>query len=180
MKRVLRHRQLYLTAFLLVAAGAGASTASAAFHLWYIQEAYSNPSGSVQFIELFTNDLDQEFTSGVTLTSNSHTFTFPSNAPSPTAKHTLLFATAGFGSIPGGATPDFTIPSNFFNPTSDTLTYAGGVDVKPLTNLPSDGIKSISFTDAFSAGTVGTNSPRNYAGAGSSVNLSTPEPGTAL
>src|SRR5262245_31559798 len=87
--------------------------AEAAFHLWFIKEAYTNPSGSVQFIELFTASSGQEFLSGQSLTSNSHTFNFSSNSPSATNGHHLLPATSGFGSIPGGATPDYTIPSNF-------------------------------------------------------------------
>jgi MYXO-CTERM domain-containing protein len=180
--KVLQHlkRQLFGALAALIALAAWAVPAQAAFHLWYIHEAYSNPSGSVQFIELFTASSDQEFTNGLTITSGSHTFTFPSNTPAPTDNHAVLIATAGFGSLPGGATPDFTIPSNFFNPASDTLSYAGGVDTKSFTGSPFNGVSSLNYAGAFSAATATTNSPRNYAGAGTSVNLVTPEPGVAL
>jgi hypothetical protein len=167
----------HFSALALVVALAGFTlTAHAAFHLWYIQEAYSNPSGSVQFVELFTPATDQEFLTGITLTSGSKTFTFPSYSPAPTDNHSLLLATAGFGSIPGGATPDYIIPSNFFNPASDTLTYAGGVDSKSFTGAPANGVNSLNYAGAFSAATIAANSPRNYAGNGTSVNLATPEP----
>ena len=33
--------------------------------------------------------------------SNTNTFTFPTNGPSPTTSKAVLLATAGFGSIPG-------------------------------------------------------------------------------
>jgi hypothetical protein len=74
-------------------------TAQAAFHLWDISEIYSNSSGSVQFIELLTGSFGQSFTSGTQITSNSHTFTFPSNITTPpdTNGRHLLLATLGFG-----------------------------------------------------------------------------------
>ena len=145
--------------------------ARANFHLWFIKEVYSNPSGSVQFVELFTNNSGQEFLSAHTLTSTANIFTFPGNAPSPTNGHHLLLATSGFGSIPGGATPDFTIPSNFFNPDHDTLNFAGGFDIDTFVSAPIDGINSLNYTSSISSSTVATNSPRNYAGNGSSINL---------
>jgi hypothetical protein len=181
MKAFQYYARLSSVAIAMVTGLAGfTSTANAAFHLWYIQEAYSNPSGSVQFVELFTPATDQEFLTGITLTSSTKTFTFPSYAPAPTDNHSLLLATAGFGSIPGGATPDYIIPSNFFNPANDTLTYAGGVDTKSFTGSPFNGVSSLNYPSAFAAATAATNSPRNYAGAGTSVNLATPEPGVVF
>ncbi len=117
---------------------------------------------------------------GLTLTSNSHTFTFSANAQSPTTNHHLLFATAGFGSIAGGATPDYIIPSNFFNPAGDTLSFApsSGVDQKTFASAPTDGINSLNFTGQFTGAVIAVNSPRNYANNGTSVNLSAPEPAT--
>lgn len=167
-------RRVAASAMFAVSFACMAVPAEAAFHLWFIKEAYTNPSGSVQFIELFTSSNSQEFLSGQSLTSNSHTFNFPSNSPSPTANHHLLLATAGFGSIPGGAAPDFTIASNFFSSLGDTLDFASGVDTKTFASAPSDGINSLNYTGQFSASTIAANSPRNYAGAGSSINV--PEP----
>jgi serralysin len=170
----------FTSAFAVVLLAASYQPAArAAFHLFYIQEAYSNASGSVQFIELFTNFDSQQFVNsfGVSLTSNGHTFSFPTDTPAPTGGHAVLLATAGFGSLPGGATPDYTIPSNFFNPAGDTLDFASGVDTKTFAAMPTDGIKSLNYTGQFTSSTIATNSPRDYAGTGGSVNLSTPEPG---
>jgi hypothetical protein len=156
---------------------ASAPTATrAAFHLFYIQEAYSNASGSVQFIEMFTNFDFQQFvnSSGVSITSNENAFAFPTDTPAPTSNHAVLLATAGFAALPGGATPDYTIPANFFNPAGDTLDFAGGVDTKSFTSMPVDGINSLNYVGQFSASTVATNSPRNYAGQGGSLNLAPP------
>src|SRR6185503_15604251 len=101
MRNAILRRNLVLTFVAAVLACAFTPTpARAAFHLWYIQEVYTNPSGSVQFVEFFTASSSQEFLSGVTLTSNANTFTFPGPSSSPTNNHHLLLATAGFGSIP--------------------------------------------------------------------------------
>ncbi|MCA9240260.1 MAG: hypothetical protein KDA37_08675, partial [Planctomycetales bacterium] len=110
--------------FVLFFVAASGNGTYAAFHFWDISEVYSNADGSVQFIELFTNANSQQFLLNHTITSNANTFSFPSNSPSPTSLHHLLIATAGFGSLPGGVTPDFTLPANFFNPASDTINFA--------------------------------------------------------
>jgi serralysin len=152
------------------------TSAHAAFHLFYIQEAYSNASGSVQFVELFTNFDFQQFvnSSGVSLTSNEKTFNFPTDTPAPTGGHAVLLATAGFGSLPGGATPDYTIPSNFFNPAGDTLDFGGGVDTKSFTSMPTDGVHSLDYAGQFAPSATEINSPRNYAGEGGSLNSGPP------
>ena len=144
--------------------------------MFYIQEAYSNASGSVQFIELFTNFDSQQFvnTFGVSLTSNGNTFNFPTDTPAPTGGHAVLLATAGFAALPGGATPDYTIPSNFFNPAGDTLDFAGGVDTKSFTSMPTDGVHSLDYAGQFAPSTTEINSPRNYAGQGGSLNSGPP------
>ncbi len=141
------------------------------FHLWFIKEIYTNPSGSVQFIELFTTSDAQQFvkTNNVTLTSNSHTFTFPTDTPSPTSNHHILLATANFNLIPGGATPDYTIPSNFFSTSGDTINFASGIDVDTFASIPTDGINSLNYTSQTSSSTTSINSPRDYSGAGSTL-----------
>jgi hypothetical protein len=151
------------------------STAEGAYHLWYIQEAYSNPSGSVQFIELFTNSDGQESLNsfGIAISSNTNGYSFPNDTPSPTGGHSVLLATAGFASLPGGTTPDYTIPSNFFSAAADSIDFGGGIDTKTFENMPTDGVHSLNFDGPFSAGTVATNAPRNYAGQGGSLNLGT-------
>jgi len=52
----------------------------AAFHLWQIREIYSNPNGSLQFIELFCPASSQTFIGGQQISvSGGGTFTIPSN-----------------------------------------------------------------------------------------------------
>ncbi len=70
--------------------------AQAAFHLWKIDEVYSNASGSVQFIEMDASiNGGQQFTTGQSLSSGAHTFTFSGPMPGDTANHHYLFATPG-------------------------------------------------------------------------------------
>jgi hypothetical protein len=149
-------------------------TARAAFHLWDISEIYSNSSGSVQFIELFTGSFGQTLTSGTQITSNTHTFTFSSNITTPpdTNGRHLLLATAGFGALAGGVTPDFTIPSSFFSPLGDHITYQGAAGNKTFGPLPTDGVLSLTYGRVTGPA---ANSPTNYAGMTGSVHLA-PEP----
>jgi hypothetical protein len=153
--------------------------AKAAFHLWYIQEIFSNYDGSVQFIELRATANGQNLLNGHTITTGSHTFTFNANAPSSTTNtKTLLLATAGFGSIPGAVAPNYSsipLPANFFNPAGDTITFAEGADTKTFTSLPVDGINSFNYA-TYSAvpPTTAVNSPRNFNGLQGSVNLPPP------
>jgi len=151
-----------------VSALLAATSAQATFHLWDIVEAYSNDDGSVQFIEMFDLSNFENLVGGHQLTSNSHTFVVPNNlSTTSTANHRLLFATAGFGSLDGGVTPDFTIPANFFDPAGDTLNFSN-VDIHTFTNAPTDGLMSIIFP----GNTAATNSPTNFAGDSGSVDLS--------
>lgn len=167
--------KVFAAVALLVLLSNGSPTARAAFHLFYIQEAYSNADGSVQFIELFTNFDSQQFlTFSGGIASNEHTFTFPTDSPAPSGGHAVLLATAGFAALPGGATPDYTIPANFFDPAGDTLDFAGGTDSKSFTSMPTDGTHSLNFVGQFSASTVDVNSPRNYAGQGGSLSAGPP------
>ncbi|HEX4415693.1 MAG TPA: hypothetical protein VH107_18820 [Lacipirellulaceae bacterium] len=149
--------------------------ARAAFHLFYIQEAYSNADGSVQFIELFTPFDSQQFlTISGGITSNEHSYTFATNSPAPSGGHAVLLATAGFASLPGGATPDYVIPNNFFNPAGDTIDFAGGTDTQTFISMPTDGIHSLNFAGQFQPSVVDVNSPRNYAGQGGSLSAGPP------
>jgi hypothetical protein len=144
------------------------------FHEWYIKEVFSNHDGSVQFIELFTNSIGQHQLAGHTLTSNENTFTF-TNSPSPTNGRHLLLATEGFGSILGGATPNYEIEPKFFEAAGDTLTFASFYDVKTFTSAPTDGVLSLNYDfQNDSTAAITTNSPRNYLNAGTSVNLPPP------
>lgn len=147
------------------------------FHLWRFSEFYSSPDGSVQFIELHTTGLSEIFSDGATITSTStgKVYTFHGNLTAPTTNKSLLIATAGFGSLPGGVAPDFPsplapLPSNFFNPSGDTLTLfeSLAIDTKTFASVPTDGVMSLNYSPS---ATVAVNSPTNYSGAIGSVNL---------
>jgi hypothetical protein len=159
----------------------------ASFHLWDIKEIFSSADGSVQFIELFTTSAGQGLLNGHQITATSDgvpvSFNFNRNLTgASTANRHFLMATAGFGSLAGGVTPDYTLPANFFNPSaanisinfanSDTVTFAGSL-------LPTDGVMSL--TDQSPAGAqnfvAGINSPTNFSNATGSVNLSPPPAG---
>jgi Dockerin type I domain len=147
-----------------------ANPVQATFHLWDIVEAYSNFDGSVQFVEMFDASNSENLVGGKQLKSNSHTFTIPANLSTiATANHRLLFATAGFSALAGGVTPDYTIPSNFFSITGDTLNFAN-VDIRTFPSIPTDGVMSLNFP----SNTAAVNSPTNFAGAAGSIDLSSP------
>ncbi|HEX4415692.1 MAG TPA: PEP-CTERM sorting domain-containing protein [Lacipirellulaceae bacterium] len=171
-------------------------TTYAAFHLWHVKEAYSNADGSVQFIEMFDSFSGENFVGSLTIQANSDgnikTFTFPSSLDTTkdTANHSILIATPGLAGLPGGVTPDFTLPNPttngpFFNPNAAniTITYSGSGDSMSFTgaSLPKDGIHSLTDAGAtgFPPGTPslgsGINSPTNFGGHVGSVNLA-PEP----
>jgi serralysin len=154
----------------------GADSARASFHQWKFDEAFSNADGSVQFIEMHDNFDGEEFVGSKLLTSNGNTFTVPTNLPSAsTSNHNMLFATAGFGSLPGGVTPDYIIPAHFFNPAGDTLNWASGFDIQSTGQVPIDGLHSRILPGTGTA----INSPTNFAGVSGSVHL-TPEPTGAV
>jgi hypothetical protein len=128
-------------------------------HKWEIVEIFSTPDGSVQFIEWFNTDNDEEHLSLESVSSNAHVFNFPVNLPSAnTANHRFLIGTAAFAALPGAPAPDYIMPAGFFNPSGDTLTYTGGDDVT-FGVLPSNGTSSINRN-----GAAQPNSPTNFAG----------------
>jgi serralysin len=147
--------------------------AYATFHLWKFDEVFSNADGSVQFIEMMDASNGENLVGGKQLKSSTNTFTVPTNLPSSTtANHHMLFATAGFGALGGGVTPDYVIPAHFFNTAGDTLNWAGGFDIKTFGTVPTDGIHSLLIP----AGTSATNSPTDFAGSSGIVNLAPPMP----
>lgn len=170
-------------ALALPAAGARAS-----FHLWRIQEIFTNASGTVQFIEMFCPpgpfNNSEFFLTNQTLTAKSDSappvsFTMGHDLSGfPTGGRTFLFATPGFGALAGSVQADFdTLPASFFNPnaTTITITFAGGVDQLAFSGslLPKDGVRSLvdqtptSFTPTL---VTANNSPTNFAGSAGSVN----------
>jgi len=136
------------------------------FDLWKIKEVFSNADGSIQYIELFTTSISQQFISGHSLTATSdgstNIFPYTSNSGSPTANQHLLIATPGFSAIAGVPPPDFTIPAMFFDPTASTITIIhAGFDTFTFSgsDIPLDGFQSLNPNLSTSDG-----SPTNFSG----------------
>jgi hypothetical protein len=144
-----------------------ASSAFAGHHLWDFTEMYSSPDGEAQFVELFTADNNEQGIGPFSVTSTTHTLNFVTNlSTAATANTWVLIATSNFGTFPGGVTPDYIVPANFFPTGGGTLNYASGTDVWNYGAVPTDGINSLQRN-----GSTAVNSPRNFAGASGSVNL---------
>jgi len=157
-----------LSSLTLAACLAIAPTAAHAnFHLWQIEEVFSNASGSIQYIELSTTSSGQQVLAAHTITATvgltTKTFTFPGNSGTPTTNKHLLIATPGFASIPGAVAPDFTLPcGGLFDPAGTTITinFGEGADTLTITTpaIPTNGTQSLVN------GAVATSSPQNFAG----------------
>jgi len=147
--------------------------AEAAFHFWDINEVYSNPDGTVQFIELRALSGGQQnlgtFSASIQSTNSSgvNTFTFPTNLPGDSGNKFFIVGTSNLSSIPGGVIPNYIIPANFirtptgggsaaviFPPNAGTATAA-------YTTLPTDGDSAL-LRSGGSFIVVPTNSPRNF------------------
>ena len=142
---------------------AGTQNAFATFHLWEITEVFSNADGTIQYIELSTSFSSQTQVQGRTITTLGKSFVFPMGAlPGDTAGKTLLLGTACFAAQ-SGASPDFVIPSNFFDINIDTITFVGADSVTYVLGLPTDGLTALYFT-ASGITSVAPASPQNFAG----------------
>jgi hypothetical protein len=147
-------------------------SAHAAHHLWDFTEIFSNADGSVQFVEIFTAEDNEQNLNGFTITSGGNTLTFTSNLPTAATANTwLLAATSNFAALPGAVTPDYIIPANFFPTGGGTLNYASGADVWNFGAVPTDGVLALQRN-----GSSATNSPTNFAGEAGSIDLGTPVP----
>ncbi|MGH7179093.1 MAG: hypothetical protein ACREJC_17070 [Tepidisphaeraceae bacterium] len=176
LRRVASRAAIPLVALLLCAAPSRAT-----FHLWIIEEVYSNASGTVQFVELFTSfDGQQELFSsnvptGQAFTSNAHTFNFLADLPSAaTAGHHFMLATPGYFALSGVPAADYNLGvNNFFSVTGDTLNFAGVSEfIFGSGELPTDGVNSLNLNIGVGDHFAATNSPTNFAGATGQV----PEP----
>ena len=144
------------------------STAQAGHHLWSFSSMFSNASGSVQYVEMICgNDNNEHLLGSFTVTTGTNTLNFVTNLPnSNTANTWLLCATSGFQSLPGGVTPDYVVPSNFFPTGGGTLNYATGTSTWTYGAVPTNGVLMLKRN-----GSTATNAPHNFAGAVGSVNL---------
>jgi len=135
------------------------TTVQAGHHLWDVTEIFSDASGTVQFIELFTADNNEQGVGAFSITSGANTFNFVTNLPTATTANTwILVGTANVASLPGGVTPDYILPANFFSTGGGTINYAG-VDIWNYGTVPTDGVHSLARN-----GSTPVNSPTNFAG----------------
>jgi len=151
-----------------------ASAASAAFHLFRIEQLYSNADGTVQFVVMHQEPAanGENFWAGNALTSThgsgTKVFTFLANLPgSATSGRRVLVATPGFAAL-GLVTPDYVMPSGFLPTDGGTVNYAG-VDQVTYSSLPTDGVTAINRN-----GTMIPNVATNFAGASASVPATVP------
>lgn len=169
-----RHTRIFTLLAALAASGAWAPAARATFHLWKIDEIYSNASGTVQFIELSDVEDGETKLNNITLSSGSHTFTFPGNLPdgTPTAGHHMLLATPGYIALKGVTPADFSLGiNNFFSTAGDTLNYAAGLDTVTFStaNLPTDGLNSSNRSAPGAALVSAVNSATDLAGTSGAI-----------
>ena len=155
--------------FLAALLSLAALEAGAAFHLWTMNELYSNADGSVQFLELTAVTGGQQFLAGHTLVAGS-AFIFQSNLPGDTSGRRMLIATQGFAAL-GVVTPDYVVPNGFFSRAGGTIDFAESSDTWTHPALPADGSLSLNRN-----GGTAVNSPRNFAGQTGTVTVTPPPP----
>ena len=154
----------------------GAPIAHANFHLFKIQQIYSNADGTVQFIVLTTvfdgeNAWTGHYIASASLDQQiSHTHTFTDNLPDgATAGKSVLIATQGFASL-GIITPDIVVPNNFIVLGDGSVDFAGVDTIAYFVGaIPTDGVKAL-----YRDGSAKQNLATNFAGATASVTLSGP------
>ena len=162
-----------LARFFALIAAACALPAHASFHLFQIDQVFSNADGTVQYVVMRepSSTPGENFWNGITLRASGAAgntqFTFPSNLPSSdTGGRSVLVATAGFAAL-GLVTPDFIIPNGFLPVGGGTLNYAG-VDQIAFGALPTDGATAIDRSGAHVPAT-----PKNFAGQSATLTAST-------
>lgn len=141
------------------------------FHIFHINEVYSNADGSIQFIE-FVGDSDHENSwAGHSIISTNgvdkNTYSIPTDLPNQaTGGKSVLVATQGFADL-GIVAPDYIIPNGFLFTTNGSVTFPGmnGGQIS-YSALPTDG--TLSFNPD---GSTGTNSPTDFAGNTGTVQL---------
>ena len=161
--------------FAALICAAVAAPSYAAFHLFRIDQIYSNADGTVQYVVMHesTGSDGENFWAGNLFTATSaagmQQFQFPANLPSSsTASKRVLIATSGFAAL-GLVTPDYTIPNGFVPKGGGTISYASGVDHVSFGALPSDGATAIDRN-----GNAVPATPTNFAGATATLTAAPP------
>jgi hypothetical protein len=165
-----------LACCLAFVAAALAWPAHASFHLFRIDQVFSNADGSVQYVVMreVTGSNGENFWADNRLETTSTSgakqqFVFPTNLPSTsTANRSVLIATNGFAAL-GLVTPDYIVPNGFIPVGGGKLDYASGTDEITFAALPTDGGTAIDRN-----GTPVPATPRNFAGASETLTASVP------
>lgn len=136
--------------------------AQATFHLYGIDQIYSNADGSVQFMSFLGFADGQDKLAGHTLTAThggtTKSFIFPANLPSgSTSGRTFLVGTQSFAAL-GLVTPDYVVPDRFFPTDGGTINYVGCCQITYNT-LPIDGTNALAAN-----GSPTPNVATNFAG----------------
>lgn len=138
-----------------------ATSAHASFHLFQIDQIYSDASGAVQFIRLSTAFGLQQSLLGQSISTsqglNSHSYPFPANLPGDTTNTKFLIATQGFADL-GVVTPDYIVPNGFLFLPGGSINYAS-VDTVSYSALPADGTHAVDRN-----GNTVVAAPTNFAG----------------
>jgi hypothetical protein len=149
------------------------------FHLWAIQEIYSNADGTLQFIEMKDNFGGQgslSFAPSPTISVTNGTSTNNLGAltdlSGSTLNHFLLFGTSGIHAA-GAPVPDFIIPNGFLFTGGGTISFFGS-NGGTYPSLPIDGVTAYSWITP--VGPI-PNSETNFAGTTGSI-IPVPEPST--
>ena len=144
----------------------GWSCAHAEFHLFKIQQIYSNADGTVQFVVLRSIFENEHRWKGHFI-SGAKTFTFPADLPdAATNGRSVLVATQGFADL-GIVAPDYIVPNNFISTTGGTVDFAGVDNIEyQAGELPTDGVNAL-----LRSGAKAKNLATNFAGATGSVEL---------
>lgn len=134
-------------------------------HTWVVREIFSNPDGTIQYVELWTPGAGETAIGGKSVTSDNNTSpAFPANVPGPTTNRYLLLGTSHFANLPGAPALDITTPmqDNFFDIDGDEIQwhiYVPSILSFGPGELPTDGIRSLADDGSTTCGT-----PTNYAG----------------
>lgn len=133
-------------------------------HMWQFSHIYSNASGSIQYIEMWSPASGQLQLKNQTVTSTAagttQVFVFDENLLGETANASLLLATSGF-SVLTGLEPDFIIPERFVPLPGGRLEFADNADswVVRREVLPLNGKQALNR-----AGAAVVSRPLNFSG----------------
>lgn len=147
------------------------------FHVFRINEVYSNADGTIQFMEFVGEQDNQNFWDGHQITSTNgvltNTYDIAGNLPSSSTNGmSVLLATQGFVDLGLGVTPDYIIPSNFLFTADGTIDYIGMIHgTISYAALPTDGVHSIDEN-----GISQVNSPTNTLGEAGEIPSSNHDP----